>query len=202
MLLGMLLREAMGTLQEKEYAYVAMVADFNELEEKASEVHEIEQWFLMTNRRKNNGIIYGTIRVRSTDGGNYTLTVKEGTEKKGIDIMQDQKESTVDISKEMFDSFKNLAPRDEVKTRYVFPVPDKDYKWEVDVYTTADGDTSDWCKIDLEVRRPLKNIPDFPVALDMVVDMHSKSAPEREYASQILDKLIIRRRDSILPLFS
>jgi hypothetical protein len=95
----------------------------------------------------------------------FTFKVPTGkNEETGLDA---NSEYSVDVDEDFFTGFMSVASRKLVKTRYNFLSEnvtmtlkegdnDKDIvipniEYEVDVYQKADGSTSEWCKIDVEV---------------------------------------------------
>jgi CYTH domain-containing protein len=181
--------------KELEYTFVGYIDDLQSIIDNASSVEEYEQWWMSTDDKRNEGDVSGTFRVRSIDRKEFTMTIKERFNSAKF---HSSTETEVKISKDMFESFKRLAPMGIIKTRYSYPIPNTKYTWEIDVYTLESGDIYDWVKLDLEVKGELKSIPSFPPGIGEAID--TKERRHREATNKILNKPIIHRKDSILPL--
>lgn len=102
----------------------------------------------------------------------FTFKVKQDAHDGG-ELIEANIEETTEVDKDFFDNFRKVAERELIKRRYIFnstnvmltvsgddnssqvELPNVEY--EVDVYTKADGQASEWCKIDVEV----DNVLDF-----------------------------------------
>lgn len=153
--------------RELEYVFYGKVVDFAELEKVAERSEYQEQYQVM---RKN-----GTIRarmVRSDSGTTYVITTKSWTP--GV---AGKSEAELEGTEDMFQHFKSIAESGMQKRRYflkagVQRTSDGDehpLTWEVDVFYDLEGKRSDWCKIDLEVPQPLKELPTLPIELEEVI---------------------------------
>lgn len=94
----------------------------------------------------------------------YTFKVPSGSES---DPVASKREHNVDVNEEFFNDFKTVADFEQIKTRYIFEsekitlsykendedkvIDIPDIKYEVDVFKKADGNLSEWCKIDIEI---------------------------------------------------
>lgn len=120
-----------------------------------------------------------TCRVRkvTADGKDtylYTFKVKQDNSDGG-QLVESVIEQTVEVDADFFESFMKVAERELVKRRYTFSsknvtlnakrddggpelveIPNIEY--EVDVYTKADGERSEYCKIDIEVDNVIDHI--------------------------------------------
>lgn len=108
----------------------------------------------------------GKVRVRKTSR-NGRSPVFEMTTKKTISVgaITRDRERTKSINEDIYNMFIEVCPVFMSKTRYVFKaeqlrikrgdmdatIKTSDLKFEVDVFTKADGSISEWCKIDLEI---------------------------------------------------
>ena len=108
----------------------------------------------------------GKARVRKIIQ-NGRVPVFELTTKRPISLnaVKRNRERTKKINEELYDMFIDVCPVFQSKTRYVFKsekitikrenleavITTTDLKFEVDVFTKADGSISEWCKIDLEI---------------------------------------------------
>jgi CYTH domain-containing protein len=199
MIKGMLLGEnnvINGKSQrELEYTFLGWIKDFTQLE-KATKVEEYEQWWFTTDGSRNKGTTSGTIRVRSIDNKNFSMTVKHKQHSKSM--ANESKETEVPITKDMFDSFKKLSPLGVYKTRHFFPIEGTDLTWELDVFTMPNGDVSEWCMIDLEVKGELEKIPEPPIDLEEFFNTKDRST--KSFVDMMMNKMLVRNSDSILPL--
>lgn len=125
---------------------------------QASKIENHEQAQIKTKK--------GSIRVRKvTITGNepyYEMTSKIKTRGSSI---QESIEKTERINKKTYDLFIETCDSFMSKVRYIFPVetitgkkndltfqiPAKGLNFEVDVFRNPKGQTSEWCKIDIEV---------------------------------------------------
>jgi CYTH domain-containing protein len=173
------------TKLEMEYVFFGKIVDMSELEKaEGSETHE--QWEL---RRfpKEGQRYHGAIRVRKTSSTtgrgktDYELTLKTIDSESNVIGKQ---ETEIDVTPDMFDQFRRLAANGMIKTRYFFPFQHEDQNliWEVDVFKGRNGETSEWCKIDLEVQKPLSTIPPFPIQLTDVIDRQPNERTEEQNA--------------------
>ncbi len=108
----------------------------------------------------------GKIRIRKTTQNGrlptYELTTKTPVASQGT---FKNIETTKKINEEIYNMFMSVCSDFMSKTRYVFKaeqlrikrgdmdatIKTNELKYEVDVFTKADGSISQWCKIDLEV---------------------------------------------------
>lgn len=173
------------TKTEMEYVFFGKIVDMSELDKSdGSEAHE--QWELRR-FQKDDQRYYGSIRVRKTSStigrgkADYELTIKTIDSESNVIGKQ---ETEIDVTPDMFDQFRCLAANGMIKTRYFFPFQheDQDLIWEVDVFKGRNGETSQWCKIDLEVQKPLSTIPPFPIQLTETIDTQPTERTEAQNA--------------------
>lgn len=158
---------------EREYVFYAKLTDPSILE-KASHVEQQQQWTLKIDKTDKN-YCSGQIRIRRTDDNgkvSYVQTVKTpikptapsvlGNDAAVPDASQNMLEVAIDASEDAFNQFKMIADQGMIKTRYTFPIEGTELKFEVDVFHLANGEKSQWVKIDLEVDKPLESIPPLP----------------------------------------
>lgn len=144
--------------REIEYTFYVHLKDLAELE-KAAEIEEHEQWRIPIETDKPF-----KMRIRKINGRIYTEATKfkikgmPGTQEVESQITQDQYEHYLHVA---FDGYK--------KTRYCFPIPGKDLKWEVDVFMDQTGNKHPWVKVDLEVDDPNMDVPEFPLDYDQFI---------------------------------
>lgn len=144
------------TAVEREKVFYCQIADFAELE-KADSWEKQEQWEI---RPKETNA--GVVRVRRTSAGEISLATKvfDG------DVRQ---ETEIEISEDIFNGFRSIAPGGMIKTRYNFKIPNTEFKWEIDVYNNADGSPCEWCKVDLECDSLDMENPPFPITFTKVI---------------------------------
>lgn len=165
---------------EREYVFYAKLTDPSILE-KASHVEEQEQWSIKIDKTDKN-YCSGQIRIRRTDDNgkvSYVQTVKtpikplQGdtgqSDTSVADASQNMLEVAIDASEDAFKQFKLIADQGMIKTRYTFPIEGTDLKFEVDVFHLANGEKSQWVKIDLEVDKPLESVPALPEGFSEVI---------------------------------
>lgn len=165
---------------EKEYVFYAKLTDSSILEQ-ASHKEEQEQWTLKIDKTDKNHCS-GQIRIRRTDDNgkvSYVQTVKtpmkslEGDSARSDatvpDASQNMLEVAIDASEDAFKQFKMIADQGMIKTRYTFPIEGTELKFEVDVFHLANGEKSQWVKIDLEVDKPLESVPALPEGFSDVI---------------------------------
>lgn len=159
--------------KEIEHMFYAHV-DSAEALFAAASVEIQEQWGLWHDKTdKNAGS--GSVRIRKTvfKGVNenglvavrqmaqYVMTTKIRTSS------GDALEIPIVTTEDNFKAFRLLAESGMIKHRYIFPIPNTDLKWEVDMFVVPGEKMSStkylpWCKIDLEVKDKSAPIPEFP----------------------------------------
>lgn len=107
------------------------------------------------------------LRVRQVGENKYLMCAKKKS--KGDDELS-QTEVEQEITRDMFGLLISSAESVFYKTRYFFPVPDSTLVWEVDVFTTTNGDPHPWVKLDLEVPSASTPRPPLPFDLEEVID--------------------------------
>lgn len=154
----------------------------------------------------------GRIRIRKTTR-NGRVPIYDLTTKKPIKVGATAKnrERTKSITEDIYNVFMDVCPTFMAKTRYTFKseqlrvkrgdldavIKTKEFNFEVDVFTKADGTISNWCKIDIEVDKIaeimkennitveeiklIAVISKLPFAPDnIVIDDGSKSDPDKQ----------------------
>ena len=159
----------MSKKKESEIVILFKIGDFNGLKE-AESVEEIDQHEIYIPGK-------GRLRTRvstTEDGTTMVHTLKPKGEFSGTVRTND--EENIDVPASYIEIFKKMAEKRCLKKRYVFSGKDSIFqaddssivlppvKYEVDVFTRFDGQTSLWGKIDIEVQEflaILDNHPDF-----------------------------------------
>lgn len=152
-----------NTSEETEVVIYAKVTNPEGLSQ-ASHIEQHEQGQLKSDK--------GSLRIRKiiVDGKEpvFEMTSKV---KKNAENVQSSIETTERINEKVFNLFMGMCDSFMSKTRYIFKVETikgkkgdlefeikaKDMKFEVDVFRNSRGETSKWCKIDIEVDK-LKDI--------------------------------------------
>lgn len=156
------------TADEIERVWFAKIEDFTQFDRATkTETHEQWEYRLM---RDNKPI--GTLRSRKIDeGDSYELTIKT-YRKNGAGSIESNLGSTDDLHEVVA----ALADRVLRKTRYVIPTQvkhngeDVELKWEIDVFTNAEGDREPWVKIDLEIPDESVPTPSLPFKYDDIIN--------------------------------
>jgi hypothetical protein len=143
-----------------------------------------------------NGVNCRVRKVTREEGVKFFFTYKLNHKTVGsaIDSIQ---EYTVEVDESFFEGFRFVATRELKKTRYNFKsskvtlttdqsktIDHSNVNYEVDVYTKADGELSDWCKIDVEVDIILDTIEEeHPDSKDIKFTVKVKHLPFKPYES-------------------
>jgi hypothetical protein len=142
---------------ELEYTLYCKIKDFSILK-LADYQEDHEQWEVKFPKFDTTAV-NARMRVRKTtnfEGIEYVQTTKTKVSTGG------ETEVGVEVTEDSFKQFKLLAPSGMLKRRFVFAIRGTDYKWEVDVYFKEDGTYQEYCKIDLEVKEKLLELPPLP----------------------------------------
>ena len=178
---------------EVEHIYVVKPVDYKEIVEKAFKVDSIEQWEIKSKHSTDLEKVRGTVRVRSTNGNKFTMAVKKfipGT-------IETVEEETL-ITEAMFETFKMIAPMGSVKKRY--HIQEDGYVVEVDVYFDKDGNPTEYCKVDIEVKDASIEEPEIPFATDRVIG-GTRTDEEEEFVKDVFVNMFqIYQENSILPI--
>lgn len=159
--------------RELEYTFYGLLTDINQLNQ-AAQKEEHEQWRLPLANDDNGR---RSARLRLIDNRRYTMASKIRR-----DGVLGCEEVECDISPDMFKHLKESAFDGYKKTRYNFPIPGTDRKWEIDVFFDRMGKPHPWVKIDLEVNTPEDPIPEFPLALERIIVQNSPKQTMAEKA--------------------
>jgi hypothetical protein len=183
---------------EIEYVFIAKMTDLSQLK-NAKSVTVIENWeFKSIEPIVRPGQIWGTVRARSYDGKRFTMTVKADENhdnKNGPSVVE---EHEIPITRDMFLTFKKLAPVGSIVHRHSFPV--NGLNWEIDVYTDIHGKFYDWCKVDLEVPNINVPLPEFPISFSRVIK-RDRTPEEIQIVKDLYDnKFNILRQNTIMPI--
>lgn len=160
--------------------YVEMV-NIDDLKLAASK-EDFEQWNLPECDKES---CRTKSRIRSINGRRWILTTKTKPNTSADGCI----EVECDISKDMFDSLRNMGHGGYNKTRYYFPIPGTGLTWEVDVFSGMDGLPHPWVKLDLEVPSLDILLPPWPFPIrDYVVDGDRIDYQQKEIISRLWDE--------------
>lgn len=179
---------------EIEHVFYAKLANRGALT-LAREVQHQEQWELKIPKTDDNASS-GRMRIRKITTPNqepqYILAIKTKHHLGGeIEVGNPS-------SEDAFNQFKAMSARGMIKTRYVFDIPNREEKWEVDTYTHLDGTPCEWCKIDLEVKTTERAIPPFPIGLfdeTSVMSANDRSMAHQMKIQELYDTVFIRKNE-------
>lgn len=179
---------------EEERVFYAKLLN-RDLLAQAKEVEHHEQWEIKIPKTDDNACS-GRMRVRKTTKVNqepeYVLTTKTKHPLGG------ENETGNPSSEDAFNQFKGMAPAGMIKTRYVFDIPNRLEKWEVDTFVHLDGTPSDWCKIDLERKTDNRELPAFPLGLfdeSTVMESCERSMASQMKIRELYDTIFIRKNE-------
>lgn len=193
---------------EREFVFYAKLTDRSILEQ-ASHVEEQEQWSLKIDKTDKNHCS-GRIRIRRTDDNDkvsYIQTIKTpvkalerdaaATDTSVADASQNMLEVAIDASEDAFMQFKMIADQGMIKTRYTFPIEGTDLKFEVDVFHLANGEKSEWVKVDLEVDKPLESVPSLPNAFTQVIynQKDKQTDEEKELIRSLYENVFLSKNE-------
>ena len=136
---------------ERELTLYVLLHDLQDIRELATDEETHEQWNVKTDDPNVR------MRIRLTDGVEYTATTKEKTRNQFETIETEQL-----ISRDFFEALKKMSKDGYKKTRFNIPVEGKKIIWEVDVFKTASGENSLWVKVDYEFERGDDKLPELP----------------------------------------
>ncbi len=146
---------------------------------------DIEQWSTFvepTATRKTKG----TFRVRRTTQMNgqseYTSTDKLFIEKENSLGYSHRTEHNVVITKEHFDTRKLLHDSGQIKRRYTLRCdlegPFNGYTWEIDIFYSKDGQLSNACMIEMEVKEKIDQEMPIPVGFTKMTPVQEQVAKD------------------------
>lgn len=139
---------------ERELTLYAKLSNLRELEPLAS-IQQI-QWKLDLG---NDDVKF---RARLENGKVHTICCKRPNPN-GDGMLEVETTVTAGFWQQMIVLFGNHGYK---KTRYLYPIPDTNLKFEIDVFLTESGQPHPWVKIDLEYPQDLQNFPTLPFSID------------------------------------
>lgn len=163
---------------EVELTVYGEMADLSHLEQSVSS-QRMEQWNLPeseTETCRTRG------RIRAIDDRRWILTTKARPKTSADGCI----EVECDISRDMFNSLRDMSDGGYAKTRYYYPIPNTGLQWEVDVFYGTDGSMHPWVKLDLEVPSLDIELPPWPFPMRRII---VDGGPDMDYQ----DKAIVNR---------
>lgn len=169
---------------EREKVFYCRIDDFTQLE-NADRVENQEQWELRPKEtdtgcirvRKTSLVTVGTEHSPANVNETFIMTTKIYTGENGAVVETEQ-----EVSPDIFEAFKRIAPSGLIKRRFTFNIPNSAYKWEVDVFFDEHGDYAEWCKVDLEMDNLNEPTPPFPIQFSEVISGNREIQSEEEKA--------------------
>lgn len=165
--------------QEVEFTFYARLKDVSQLDRLAVDKEKHEQWKIDIDTPDN---VDGGARLRLVDDRRYTMTTK--IKRSGSQGME---EVNADIPEALWKHLRELADTGYFKTRYTFPIPGTQLKWEVDVFYTNNGALSEWVKVDLEVANLDQPIPETPFDVEEFICANDEQLPVED--EKLIDRL-------------
>lgn len=170
-------------VQEIEYCLFVKLDNLEQLQQADSK--ELQEQWEMYKDCGDRG--FATARIRAIDDRRWVLCTKLK-----VPNVMGKEEVELPATKAMFEHFRYLGSTGLRKTRYVFPIPDSDLKWEVDVFEDVEGNVvSDWVKLDLEVPAPLESLPELPVTYTESIfnQPAQRTQEETDFVRNLFDKV-------------
>lgn len=177
------------TKLEKELVFYARI-ESSEVFKKANQaLTEFQKQFELRIPKSEDNLSAGRIRVRATSLDNgifeYVQTTKIKTE-------GGENETSVKVTEDVFEQFKLLANAGMVKTRYIYDIPDRQEKWEVDVFRLESGALANWVKIDFEfIDMENKAVPELPEGFLDIIPSTSKSKEDQDFIYDLYEKVFL-----------
>ena len=192
--------------REIETCFICKIKNFAGITSKATRIEKQEQYEIRTISEGENNGVKGVIRVRAItdqeDNTRYVMTTKVYFhDKKGCEEVE------LEVSKDMFEQIKAMAPIGHNKTRLFFPVEGSDLTWELDLYSNGaiknPGEFEPWCRLELELPTSTTALPDFPIEFEEVIDTSKgkMSEEQKKLVDQLYqDVFIAHKAENFLPL--
>lgn len=199
------------TSTETEYVFYAKLADPSILE-KASRIEAHEQWSFKVPKTDKNAA-EGRMRIRKTvvDGREeYVLTMKTELKDPGAlntqtnsstpMASQSMREVGLEASNDAFEMFKRMSDQGMIKTRYNLPVEGTDLVFEVDRFVLANGEYSQWVKVDLEVKGKITELPKLPDGFTDVIynQKDQQTDEEKELVWRLYEEVFLTKNPGVV----
>ena len=148
--------EDYGVGVERELTFYVKMSDLSVL--NSLEAIDQEQWKLDLKGPNETG----RFRARLENGKVHSICCK--FPRKSGDGMV---EAETLVNKEFWDfAIKMFGHHGYKKTRYIYPVPGTDLKFEIDVFLSESGRQHPYVKVDLEYPADIPVLPEFPFPVD------------------------------------
>lgn len=137
---------------EREVTAYVLLKDLYDVTSIADSSETHEQWQVAIESKDARA------RMRLTDGVEYSLTIKEKTNRPFESVETEQ-----EIKKGFFEVLKRTcASNGYLKTRYNIKIENSNRKWEIDVFKKYNGEPSLWIKLDYEFGEGEIKMPEIP----------------------------------------
>ena len=187
---------------ENEYTFYAKIEDAERIKRLGKVVTQ-EQWQIKV-KKTNDNLASGSIRVRRIveDGQERFVRTTKVDGRQLKDGLKESQELNFDSNAEEFAMFKSLSEGGMHKDRVTIPTGIDGLAWEVDLFILEAGQYAPWCKIDLEVSKPLLSQPPLPpVFTEVIRERGQEMDPaSREIVNQIYAKYFITRNHQVVPI--
>lgn len=177
------------TKLEKELVFYARIESPEVFKKANQALTEFQKQFELRIPKSEDNLSAGRIRVRATSLDNgifeYVQTTKIKTE-------GGENETSVKVTEDVFEQFKLLANAGMVKTRYIYDIPDRQEKWEVDVFRLESGALANWVKIDFEfIDMENKTVPELPEGFLDIIPSTSRSKEDQDFIYDLYEKVFL-----------
>ena len=181
-----------STLVEKELVFYARIDSIAPLMAAAESIVSQEQFQVRIAREGvEDHKSLPRLRVRSTK--QHDKTEIEYTQTLKIKNGDHDLENTIIITKEYYDQFRTIAENGMEKTRYTLAIPDREEKWEVDVFFNEDGKPYNYVKIDYEFKGSNTDYPKLPDYFHDVITGTTTDVEEKELITKLYETVFLKK---------
>lgn len=167
-----------GVEVERELTFYVKMSDLKVLEDLTA-IEQI-QWQL----NLKSDIPGARFRARLEDGKVHSICCK--IPHKDGEGVNSEAETLVDKDFWEF-NIKHFGHHGYKKKRYIYPIPNSDLKYEIDVFLSESGQSHPFVKVDLEYPETLKEFPPFPFLVDedTAIDGNNPTKEEQEFIDDL-----------------
>lgn len=167
-----------GVGLERELTFYVKMSDLNDL--KSLDSIEQLQWRLDLKDSKRPDAKF---RARQEDGKLHSICCKI-PHKTGEGDVEAETEVNAEFWNFMVKLFGNHGYK---KTRYIYPIPETDLKFEIDVFLSESGQQHPFVKVDLEYPSTLPALPPFPFEIDQdtAIDGSNPDKEEQDFIDNL-----------------